>query len=145
MFYEHVQEPYLLISNTRDHYWFAYYAKWRNNVYSGLLFFGNKYWLIHPFLIVISKYLVNLFFLMTDIRKILSQNLIWNKVPKILLLRQIFRSERWLLSNPCLRLFMCYNDVIPCNAISESSLVVAMYNVVVIGYVVYFYSTPSKF
>ena len=41
--------------------------------------------------------------------------------------------------------FSPYNGVIPCDTISESSLLVAMYNVVVIGHVVYFFSTPSRF
>ena len=41
--------------------------------------------------------------------------------------------------------FSSHNGVIPCNRISESSLLVAMYTVVVIGHVVYFFSTPSRF
>ena len=41
--------------------------------------------------------------------------------------------------------FSPYNGVIPCDTISESSLLVAMYTVVVIGHVVYFFSTPSRF
>ena len=41
--------------------------------------------------------------------------------------------------------FSSYNGAIPCDTISESSLLVAMYTVVVIGHVVYFFSTPSRF